>query len=363
MMKALTVGSAMVDIIVLVADRDVERMTMHNDASSFLLLEQGRKIEATAITDHSGGGAVNTAVSMSRLGLDVSTLIKVGKDRDGDRLLTRLEKEGIARDCVVRTDDLPTGTAVMVSSHDKNATIFTQRGANTLLVEADVTAHAFAGRDLVYVTNLSNKSADRFPDIVAHGRAAGALVAVNPGIRQLTSRTQAFMDCLKNIDFLAMNKVEAEALVPAICAKCDPSVSRFPTDPGLPPLWRLGLEFAGFTISVDVFMAQLRAMGVGTVVITDGADGAYLGDASGIHYCPTRKVDVMGTAGAGDAFSSTLSASLVEGVAPDVAMQRAAINAASVVTAIDAQSALLSASAIDQARADLGDELMVTKLA
>ena len=48
MTKALTGGSAMVYNIVLVADGDVERMTMHNDASSFLLMEQGRKIEPPA---------------------------------------------------------------------------------------------------------------------------------------------------------------------------------------------------------------------------------------------------------------------------------------------------------------------------
>jgi len=363
MIKALTVGSAMVDIIVLVADRDVERMTMHNEDSSFLLLEQGRKIEALAITDHSGGGAVNTAVSMARLGSDVSALIKIGRDRDGDRILGRLNKEGIGADCVVRTDELPTGTAVMVSSHDKNATIFTQRGANTLLREEDVDPEGFKGRDLVYVTNLSNKSADRFPDIVSHGREAGAFVAVNPGIRQLTSRTQAFIDCLGNIDFLALNTVEAEALVPAICARCDNPRSDTPSDPELPRLWQLGLEYGGFSIDVEAFISYLRSMGVGAVVITDGSQGAYLADGSGIYFCPTRRVEVQGTAGAGDAFSSTLSTSLVEGHTPAVAMQRAAINAASVVSKIDAQSGLMTASDIEAELRTVADELAVTQLA
>ncbi len=363
MTKALTVGSAMVDIIVLVADRDVERMTMHNEASSFLLLEQGRKIEALAITDHTGGGAVNTAVSMARLGLQVSTLIKIGQDRDGERIVAWLQKEGIDLSCVVRTGEMPTGTAVMVSSHDKNATIFTQRGANTLLHPEDLRDDMFRGQDLVYITNLSNRSADCFPEIVRRARGAGACVAVNPGIRQLTSRTSAFLHCLGEIDFLAMNRVEAEALVPAVCARCDATTADEHVDPDLPRLARLGLAFGGFAIGLLQFMAEVRNLGVSTVVITDGGDGAYLANADGIYFCPTRKVAVQGTAGAGDAFSSTVSASLIEGHAAPAALQRGAINAASVVSAIDAQTGLMTGAAIERADAALDAELAVRHLA
>lgn len=49
-MRALCVGSAMIGIIVLVADRNVERMTMHNATSSFLLLKQGAKFQAESIS-------------------------------------------------------------------------------------------------------------------------------------------------------------------------------------------------------------------------------------------------------------------------------------------------------------------------
>jgi hypothetical protein len=47
---------------VLVADRNVERMTMHN-ATSSLLLKLGGKTQAECISTHVGGGAVNAAVA------------------------------------------------------------------------------------------------------------------------------------------------------------------------------------------------------------------------------------------------------------------------------------------------------------
>lgn len=352
----------MVDIIVIVADSDVERMTMHNDASSFLLLEQGRKTEALSITDHTGGGAVNAAVCMARLGLDVSTLIKIGQDGDAERIESRLRKERIDPSAVVRTDVLPTGRAVMVSSHDQNATIFTQRGANTLLVRDDIRPEMFDGRDLIYITNLSNRSADCFPEIVRLAKVAGAFVAANPGIRQLTSRSGAFMKCLPSIDFLAVNRKEAEAMVPTLVASVDGPDDPAPSDPSLPRLWRVGLEFGGFSLGLSSFLGRMRSLGVGSVAVTDGSQGAYLANDQGVFFCPAADVEVQGTAGAGDAFSSTLCASLAEGFSPADALIRATLNASSVVGAIDAQSGLCTRERLDLAAGREDHGLAVTRL-
>jgi ribokinase len=64
-------------------------------------------------------------VAISRLGIDVRTLTKIGTDTNGDHILDHLTHEGIKTGAVICSDELTTGTALMVSSHDKNATIFT----------------------------------------------------------------------------------------------------------------------------------------------------------------------------------------------------------------------------------------------
>ncbi len=359
-MKAITIGSAMTDIIVLVGNDDVERMTMHNATSSFLLLEQGRKIEALSITSHIGGGAVNAAVSLSRLGCETSTLIKIGCDANGERVLERLASEGVLSDCVVQTSELPTGTAVMVSSHDKNATIFTQRGANTLFRSSDLAANMFDGLGLVYVTNLSDRSAECFPEIVGRGRAAGAFVAANPGIRQLKSKTSPFLDSLQNVDLLAINREEAEALVPVIVSRFSEGDDAVPSvGADLPRLLRSGLKHGDFSIGLRHFINSVRKMGVEKVLITDGLHGSYLATARGLHHCPTRNVDVMGTAGAGDSFNSTLSMFLASGRPEDEALMAATLNAGSVVSQIDTQSGLLRFAEMERLLASLGDEISV----
>ena len=186
-MKALTVGGAMIDTIAIIASDRIERMRMTNADNAFLLLEEGRKTEALEVSTHVGGGAVNAAVAMARLGLDVGTLVKLGKDARAETLLGHLLQEGVSTRWAMRDGRAPTGASVLISSHDSNAAIFTFRGANTLLEERDLRTEAFAV-DVVYASSLSNESADAFPAIVERAKGQGALVATNPGVRQLSSR-------------------------------------------------------------------------------------------------------------------------------------------------------------------------------
>ena len=77
----------MVDTIAIIDSGRIERMTMLNADSSFLLLEEGRKTEAVEVSTHSGGGAVNVAVAMARLGMDVALLAKLGVDARAETIL------------------------------------------------------------------------------------------------------------------------------------------------------------------------------------------------------------------------------------------------------------------------------------
>jgi len=108
--------------------------------------------------------------------------------------------------------------SVLIASHDRNAAIFTFRGANTLLEADDLRDEAFTV-DVLYVANLSNESADCFPAIVKRGKEHGALVAANPGPRQLSARGKAFLESLAAIDVLILNQIEADQLVPRLIAR------------------------------------------------------------------------------------------------------------------------------------------------
>ncbi len=336
----------MIDTIAIIDPARIERMRMVNADLSFLLLEEGRKTDALEVSTHCGGGAVNTAVAMARLGLDVSTLVKLGQDQRAETVMARLMAERISTRWVLRDGRAPTGASVLVASHDRNAAVFTFRGANTLLEPGDLRDDAFAA-DLVYIAGLSNKSADCFPDIVKRAKAHGAFIAANPGIRQLSTRGTDIFAALPQLNIFSLNRIEAEALVPQLVAKFGEHGAELDASDGtLPELAQRGLNGGGFHMSLAGFFAALRTIGAGWIVITDGRNGAYLGAADAVYHQPRAEAQVAGSAGAGDAFNATFAAYAAGQRPMPEALAAAAANAASVIEHIDTQTGLLAREAL-----------------
>jgi ribokinase len=254
-MKSLTVGSATIDTIAIIASDRIERMSMLNADASFLLLQEGSKTEALEISTHSGGGAVNAAVSLARQGFDAAALVKLGQDQRAETILAGLMREGISTRWALRDARAPTGASVLVSSHERNAAIFTFRGANTLLEPADLKDDAFAV-DLVHIASLSNASADCFPLLVDKARNQGARISVNPGPRQLAARGVAFQECLAKIDILSINRAEAEVMLPSLVARFGEGGGPLGAD-GAPRLARRGLTGGGFHMGLARFMGAV----------------------------------------------------------------------------------------------------------
>ena len=353
-MKSLHVGSAMIDIICIIAAENIERMTFSNEGKSFLMVEAGRKVPAESITEHVGGGACNTAVSLARRGWEPKVVAKTGGDLNAEAVREHLEANGISTKGLITAEDLATGISVLVASHDRNASIFVHRGANEHLKTEELGDKLFAGMDLVYVAPLSSGSADAFPHLVESGQKAGAMVAANPGIRQLTSRTQPFLKSLRHVDLLSINRVEAQALVPAFAAQAEEGPDPVPPEDA-PPLLKKGLSFGGFDMGLLRFVKAVRAAGPKWVLVTDGTDGAYLATDDGVFWCRSLPAEVAGTAGAGDAYTSTIAGALAEDLDPPDAMLEAAMNAASVVSVVDTTSGLMTPDQMQSRRHALGD--------
>jgi sugar/nucleoside kinase (ribokinase family) len=350
-LKALTIGSAMIDIITILADEDVERITFHNATTSFLLLEPGRKIEARSITIHVGGGAVNVGVALKRLGAEVDVLAKLGDDINGERIRRNFRAEGLGESRLLVSPDQPTGAAVMIAAHDRDAAIYTQRGANIDLHPDEVEAIDMGAYGLLYVSPLSKGSAECFAPAVARAKTAGAFTVATPGIRQITTRSPELLAVLDRLDLLVMNASEAAALVPpamAYLAQCPvPLRGKARGDAAKPRALARGLKVADEAIPLEWLASALSGLGLKYFAMTDAGEGAYLSDGGSILHCPALPVEAVGTAGAGDAFGATLAHGLAEGLAPERALRRAAANAAAVVAFADTQSGLADARRLD----------------
>lgn len=340
--KALTFGSATIDVIASVDDDEIERMTMHNATSSFLLLEEGRKTDAQSIDSSIGGGATNAAVSFRRLGFESACLVRVGDDIEGRKIKEGLASEKVDTGRMITDPKLPTGKAVMISSHVRNPTIFASRGANIGLMVDEITQDLFEDVSLVYVGGLSGESAACFDKIVRFAKEAGAYVAANPGILQLTHRSSEVINALAYIDLLSINAVEAEQLAL--------SLSFGTTSPGKKADAKNQsqlLEKGIGGVSLDQFIGAVCDLGPHTVLVTNGSEGAYAGHKGNIEFLPAGKVEMGSTAGAGDAFATTFSAFASEGKDLNICLRAATINALSVIGQSDTHSGLLSRKAIE----------------
>ncbi len=220
---------------------------------------------------------------------------------------------------------------------------------NTLLETQDLQDEAFSV-NVVYVANLSNESADCFPDIVKRAKKYGALVSANPGPRQLSARGGAFFESLASIDILILNQIEADLLVPRLIVHSGEGGPLLTFSPGeeIPPLAVRGLVGGGFEMSIVAYLRALINLGPSYVIVTDGARGVFVGSHHEILFSRASETKTVGTAGAGDAFGATFTAYIALGRSVEEAVSAATVNSASVVAHVDTQTGLLRRSVLDQ---------------
>lgn len=338
----------MIDTVAVVDSALIERISLSNAGTNYLLLEQGSKTEASLISTHCGGGAVNAAVSLARLGFDTAILAKTGSDDRAVLLRETLASENINERWLRQTTMSPTGASCIISAHDRNAAIFTFRGANVFLQKADIDAEGF-NADLIYISTLSGASADLLCNLVATGTQKGATIAVNPGIRQIKTRFKALNEALPSISILALNRTEAEAFVRQAAwetAADEPQSHRLALSTTLRALE--DADEMSRSATAQALLSALRHLGASTVLMTDGKHGAYASRGGVVYFCPSVEVSVVSTAGAGDAFASTFAGMTVMGSDVPSTLIAATLNAASVVQHVDTQSGLLSLPSISQ---------------
>ena len=125
-LKALTIGGATLDTIIEYEEMFTMNMQKKDTTQSFMLLEEGAKIEVKEHNSFSGGGATNAAVSFKKQNIDVSFFGKIGKDITGEKITQKLKDfvdisnirysntYGTATSYVISNTSLPTGVYVNI---------------------------------------------------------------------------------------------------------------------------------------------------------------------------------------------------------------------------------------------------------
>jgi sugar/nucleoside kinase (ribokinase family) len=364
-MKILTIGGATYDIIIGYPDAQILYRATTSGKQGFLELEEGKKLELDSVVYKTGGGATNSAVSFARLGLSVESFFKIGDDFQGRIILELLASEGVATSHVCVTSELPTSVSFIIASPKTvDRTLLVYRGASRLMAQYELPLDSIASSDAVYCSSLSGPAVSLLPIITQEAKKHGRFVAANPSSSQLKAGAPALCAALATIDLLIMNRYEASLLMHSLAEKnvqFKAMISTSYTPPRVsqaPQLLVNPLVAQDTTCSLPLLLKAIMALGPSLVVVTNGAEGVYVGCNEGILFHPSLPVKAVSSLGAGDAFGAGFTAGIVQGFSVDQAMRMGILNSSSVVLYGDAKTGLLTKKEMDQKLVALDQSLL-----
>ena len=317
----ITIGGTLRDIIFYTDEGMVIENRKDSLCEKLIAFELGAKIYIKEVYFVNGGGACNTAVGLSRLGLKTAIIARIGRDKEGDELIKSLKKESIDTKFIQRDSREATGFSFIATLKKKNVhTILTYRGASDRVkLETDI--KKLKSTKWFYVSSLNCPQWRQISDKIFSLSNYGVKIAWNPANVQLKVGAKNLIKYLKKTTVFILNEDEARELVATI-----------------KPLHNLTIQF---------LLQEINKMGPKIVVITIGKRGAYAFDGGKIYYQGPIPAKVINTTGAGDAFSAAFVASLFY-KPNDIyrALKWGCTNSASVITKIGAQKGLLNKSQI-----------------
>lgn len=361
----MTIGGATQDTIIQYEPQ--ERLQLHTKygEQAFLIIEEGKKVEIQGLDYFSGGGATNSAVACQRLGVDVTIACKIGTDIQGEFVQYDLAQENIDIEYISYSENLPTGSSIIIPCRSGDRCIFALRGANTELCEQDIPTQLIKECDFLYITSLSGESSKLLLPITQLAKQHGIFVVTNPGVSQLASGAHALCQSLAHIDVLIMNADEANELMHSLVQTDQglrEKISHSCTPKGLcqePRLIQSPIYFQNIQFNIRDFFKEVLSRGPKIVVVTNGAEGVYVATQETVYFHPSLAPEhIVNTLGAGDAFGSCFATHLAMGSALEDALLMGIINASSVISAMGAKTGLLTLEELQKRAKDVKKDLL-----
>lgn len=344
MKKVLTIGNAMRDLFLQYDTSCTKQFCATND-QPFIGFAEGTKIEVTQLDQYLGGGAANSAASFSLLGLFSSIICKIGNDKDGDFILSCLEKQMINTDYVITSMQGLTGTSIIIPCSSGNRTVLVYRGINTSMTMQEIPKDAIKETDILYITSLSGESAHILEPITYYAQQNNSIIAVNPGSNQITYHLNSLITALSWITILILNTREACMLLSNIVG-IEFVIKTTDKTQTHPELMHSGQKKEKNVFDIHTFIKKVHSLGPRIIAVTNGKEGVYVSDGNTLYFHPSIPTTPISTVGAGDAFGSTFVAFLALEYSLETSLQAGLIQSSAVIQHQGPQTGLLTVEKI-----------------
>ena len=262
-----------------------------------------------------GGKGANQAVAARLCGAEVMMVAKVGNDVFGEATIRNLKTLGIDATHVQAVEGVSTGVAPIFVEPNGQNRIIVVKGANDRLRPADIDAAAADLGGAQTIILQFEIPLETVYHTIRFARSRKIRCIVNPAPALPASIAE-----LCAADYFIPNETEAELIT------------------GMP---------VHSIAEAKACASALLTQGFARVLITLGARGSLLADASGATEVPPYVVKAVDTSGAGDAFIGSLAAFLSEGLAERDAVARANLYAALSATGVGTQQSFFKRTAFD----------------
>lgn len=247
--------------------------------------DPGRLVLVEEMGLYTGGCAVNAATALSRLGLPVEVVGKVGGDPFGDYLINTLTKRGIGIKGVTRDQILGTSATMVMVDNEGERRFVHYIGANANLTLDDIDTNLLDNAAILHVAgSLVLPGIDGAPtaELLKIAKQKGVITFLDTVWDDTGRWKELLKPCLPEIDYFVPSLPEAQAIT-------------------------------GYQNPNEAARSLLES-GVGTVGLKMGSDGALVMDREGkqIHLS-AYEVNVIDATGAGDAFAAGFIAGVYNG--------------------------------------------------
>lgn len=334
MYDVITVGSATVDAFIETDNANIVSVYSTSSRKDFMAYPYGAKIEIDNFEVETGGGGLNAAANFSSLGLNTSTIIKIGEEIQGQNILKTIEKFKINKDNIIKTKIYKTGFSIILISFQGDRTVLAHRGANAHLNIEDINFDSIKNTKWLYLAPLNGSSTKILDDIADFTEKNNIKLAINIGTSSIKQGKENLEKALRATKVLILNKDEATMLT-GIQVRPDTKTEKYSDKPIHPDI---------------IAMLDELNKGDGRItIITDGKNGAYAFDSRQYYHCNEFPAKVVSTLGAGDAFASTFVAS-IDKTNGDTkkSLMYASVVAASIVEHFSAQEGFLTFEEIEE---------------